>query len=186
MDCRERFRSACKYCPLWNSLVSFVLLATPFQPLESLICSWKFFFCQWQFTSTSLPVEGRSLYKIHKLFTWIRFHITQAGWRPLNAVQRIKAGHSLYQRHAHWHFGGDFSMISNVRSHVPSNSGAYNAEYQHSFLLPLTSPFLHLHCSVASELSKMLVHLHRSICPLHTMQWKCSFSHLYRIICACP
>lgn len=57
--------------------------------------SWQFFFCRWQFTSTSLPAEGRNLYKIHTVFTWILFHITQAGCRPLNAVQRIKAGHSL-------------------------------------------------------------------------------------------
>lgn len=147
--------------------------------------SRQFFFCRWQFTSTSLPAEGRNLYKIHTVFTWILFHITQAGCRPLNAVQRIKAGHSLYQKHAHWHFRGVFFMISNVCSHVPFKSEAFRAEYQHSFLLPLTLPFLHLHCSV-TELSEMEVHLHSSICPWHTIKWKCSFSPLYWIICASP
>lgn len=57
------------------------------------------------------------------------FHITQAWCRPLKAVLRIKAGHSLYQRHTYSHFRGVSSIISNVYSHVPFNSEAFHAEF---------------------------------------------------------
>lgn len=116
---------------LHASTVLFEIVESHLSCLQHLCSHQKASSVSWQFFPVSdsshlhhsLQKE-RSLYKIHKLFTWILFHITQAGCRPLKTVLRVKAGHSLYQRQAH--FGGVFPLTSNVCSHVQFNSEAFH------------------------------------------------------------